>query len=133
MLGICLLVALKFLKTINNNQFARFVIAGIVNTLFGWVVFSIAFISTKNIPISLFSSTLLGVFFNYLTFGGYTFRKYSKKIFIKFILCYLLVYVINFLLLTLLQSYSSVILAQFIILPIMALFSYLIIKNFVFY
>ena len=133
MLGICLLMVLKFLKTINSNQFARFIIAGIVNTLFGWIVFSVTFISINNISISLLSSTILGTLFNYLTFGGYTFKKYSKKIFIKFILCYLLVYLINYLLLTSLQGYSSVVLAQFIILPIMAIFSYLIIKNFVFY
>ena len=126
-------MALKFLKTINNNQFARFIIAGTINTLFGWMVFSSAFILSNNISISLFTSTVLGVFFNYLTFGGYTFRKYSKLIFIKFVLCYILVYIINLLVLTLLQNYVSVILAQLIVLPFMALFSYLIIRNFVFY
>tara|TARA_B100001113_G_C21092410_1_gene614980 strand:- start:1063 stop:1443 length:381 start_codon:yes stop_codon:yes gene_type:complete len=126
-------VALKFLKKINNNQFFRFIIAGGINTLFGWMVFASAFNFSNNISISLISSTVLGVFFNYLTFGGYTFRKYSRAIFIKFILCYILVYIINLLVLTSLQNYFSVILAQLILLPIMALLSYLIIKNFVFY
>ena len=126
-------MALKFLKKINNNQFFRFIIAGVINTLFGWMVFASAFNLSNNISISLISSTVLGVFFNYLTFGGYTFRKYSRKIFIKFILCYILVYIINLLVLTSLQNYFSVILAQLILLPIMALLSYLIIKNFVFY
>jgi len=126
-------VALKFLKKINNNQFFRFIIAGVINTLFGWMVFASAFNLSNNISISLISSTVLGVFFNYLTFGGYTFRKYSRTIFIKFILCYILVYIINLLVLTSLQNYFSVILAQLILLPIMALLSYLIIKNFVFY
>ena len=126
-------MVLKFLKKINNNQFFRFIIAGVINTLFGWMVFASAFNLSNNISISLISSTVLGVFFNYLTFGGYTFRKYSRKIFIKFILCYILVYIINLLVLTSLQNYFSVILAQLILLPIMALLSYLIIKNFVFY
>lgn len=126
-------MALKFLKKINNNQFFRFIIAGVINTLFGWMVFASAFNLSNNISISLISSTVLGVFFNYLTFGGYTFRKYSRTIFIKFILCYILVYIINLLVLTSLQNYFSVILAQLILLPIMALLSYLIIKNFVFY
>ena len=126
-------MALKFLKKINNNQFFRFIIAGVINTLFGWMVFASAFNLSNNISISLISSTVLGVFFNYLTFGGYTFRKYSRTIFIKFILCYILVYIINLLVLTSLQNYFSVILAQLILLPIMALLSYLMIKNFVFY
>lgn len=126
-------MALKFLKKINNNQFFRFIIAGVINTLFGWMVFASAFNLSNNISISLIASTVLGVFFNYLTFGGYTFRKYSRTIFIKFILCYILVYIINLLVLTSLQNYFSVILAQLILLPIMALLSYLIIKNFVFY
>ena len=126
-------MALKFLKKINNNQFFRFIIAGVINTLFGWMVFASAFNLSNNISISLISSTVLGVFFNYLSFGGYTFRNYSRTIFIKFILCYILVYIINLLVLTSLQNYFSVILAQLILLPIMALLSYLIIKNFVFY
>ena len=124
---------LKKLKIINNNTFFRFVLAGIVNTIFGWLVFSFFIFLDFAIPIALMFGTVIGTLFNYLTFGGYTFHKFSIKIFYKFIFTYFFIYITNLFLLNMILSlYDDVTIIQLFLLPFMALLSFVIMKNFVF-
>jgi len=121
------------LKPLNNNLLARFIIAGIVNTLFGWTIFSILILLDIAIPISLFFGMSLGILFNYITIGGYAFKKFSKKIFFKFILSNLFIYLLNLLLLSLIDRIIiNIIFAQLFLAPFLALFSFIIMKKIVF-
>jgi putative flippase GtrA len=121
------------LKLLNNNLLARFIIAGIVNTLFGWTIFSILILLDIAIPISLFFGMSLGILFNYITIGGYAFKKFSKKIFFKFILSNLFIYLLNLLLLSLIDRIIiNVIFAQLFLAPFLALLSFIIMKKIVF-
>lgn len=121
------------LKLLNNNLLARFIVAGIVNTLFGWTIFSILILLDIAIPISLFFGMLLGILFNYITIGGYAFKKFSKKIFFKFTLSNLFIYLLNLLLLSLIDRIIlNVIFAQLFLAPFLALLSFIIMKKIVF-
>ena len=121
------------LKLLNNNLLARFIIAGIVNTLFGWTIFSILILLDIAIPISLFFGMSLGILFNYITIGGYAFKKFSKKIFFKFILSNLFIYLLNLLSLSLIDRIIiNVIFAQLFLAPFLALLSFIIMKKIVF-
>ena len=121
------------IQIINDNLFARFILAGVVNTIFGWLVFSFFIILNFNIPISLMLSTVIGTLFNYITFGGYAFKKVSVPIFFRFILSYIAVYILNlFLIHLVLLVYNTILLIQFCLLPPMALTSFFLMKKFVF-
>ena len=121
------------LKLLNNSLLIRFIIAGIVNTLFGWIIFSLLILLGKSVSISLFFGMTLGILFNYLTIGGYAFRKFSKKIFIKFVASNLFIYFLNlFILKNLEDIISNVIYAQLALIPFLALLSFLIMKKIVF-
>jgi putative flippase GtrA len=121
------------LKLFNSSLMARFVLAGVVNTLFGWAVFASLILLGINISISLFFGMTLGVLFNYLTIGGYAFKKFSKKIFLKFMTSNLLIYFLNLFMLSYIQEViKNIILAQLTLIPFLALISFFIMKNFVF-
>ena len=118
---------------LKNNLISRFFLAGILNTIFGWLIFSIFIFFNKPVSISLFFGMLFGILFNYITIGGYAFRKFSKLIFIKFLLANLIIYFINLQLLDKIEDiFSSIIIAQFFLLPFMAISSFIMMKKFVF-
>ena len=118
---------------LKNNLISRFFLAGILNTIFGWLIFSIFIFFNKPVSISLFFGMLFGILFNYITIGGYAFRKFSKLIFIKFLLANLIIYFINLQLLEKIEDiFSSIIIAQFFLLPFMAISSFIMMKKFVF-
>jgi len=118
---------------LKNNLISRFFLAGILNTIFGWLIFSIFIFFNKPVSISLFFGMLFGILFNYITIGGYAFRKFSKLIFIKFLLANLIIYFINLQLLEKIEDiFSRIIIAQFFLLPFMAISSFIMMKKFVF-
>lgn len=116
-----------------ENRFVRFLIAGAVNTLFGFVVYSFLIIAGSAVWSALLMGMLSGTVFNFFTTGGYAFRDLSLARFPRFLLCYLLVYGINFVLLELLATWlNNKIIAQAIVTVPMALLSYFIMVRFVF-
>jgi len=118
---------------LRRNRFMRFLVAGGVNTLFGFVVYSVAIIAGTAVWLALLAGTIAGTVFNFFTTGGYVFRELSLSRFPRFIICYLLVYGINLGLIELLSMWlSDKILSQFILIFPMAVFSYFIMARFVF-
>lgn len=112
----------------------RFLIAGGVNTLFGFAVYSICIVAGMAVWLALLAGMLSGTVFNFFTTGGYVFRELSLTRFPRFVICYLLVYGINLMLIELISTWlSSKILAQAIITFPLALLSYFLMAHFVFY
>lgn len=126
-------MALNLNQILNSSLAGRFILAGIVNTLFGWTIFSTLIILGMNVKVSLFSGMVFGILFNYMTIGGYAFKKFSKLIFFKFILSNIFIYFLNILMLSLVQKkIEEVILGQFLLLPLLATISFIIMKKVVF-
>lgn len=118
---------------LSNSRSMRFLISGGVNTLFGFMVYSVFILAGAAVWLALISGTVIGALFNFLTIGGYVFHDLSLDRVPRFLLCYALVYGIN---LQALEWLSTVvadkILSQAIlVLPIAAL-SYLLMARFVF-
>jgi putative flippase GtrA len=79
-----------------NQQFKLFLATGILNTIFGYVLFTIFIYFEFNYPVAVLLATILGILFNFKTIGKFVFSAvstYSK--FIKFILVYTFIYTIN--------------------------------------
>ena len=111
----------------------RFLVAGGVNTLFGFAVYCIFIVAGMDVWLALLAGTLLGTLFNFFTTGGYVFREISFASFPRFVICYLLVYGTNYILIELVSTWmSSKIFSQAILIFPMAMFSYLLMARFVF-
>jgi len=118
---------------LQRNRFMRFLVAGGINTLFGFAVYSICIVVGMALWLALLVGMLAGTVFNFITTGGYVFRELSLARFPRFVICYLLVYGINFMLIELISIWlNNKILSQAIITFPLALLSYFLMERFVF-
>jgi putative flippase GtrA len=115
-------------------QIFRFLLIGVLNTAVGFLVFSVtAFLTQGNIAVSLASNILVGVFFNFLTYGLGVFNTLGKVQFLKFVIAYLFLYLLNYAALFFLRGYGlNIYLAQLINIVYLAPLSYLIFSRIVF-
>ena len=83
--------------------------------------------------LALLAGTLAGTVFNFFTTGGYVFRQISLARFPRFVICYLLVYGSNIMLIDFISIWvSSKILSQALITLPLAVLSYFLMARFVF-
>lgn len=115
------------------RTFLRFLIAGAFNTLFGWAVYSCSIWAGAEPWLALIIGTLTGIAFNFLSVGGYAFRDMGWDRLPRFIMCYVVVYAVNLICITILHRWIlNSILAQAVLTPPMAIFSYLLLSRIVF-
>ena len=62
-------------ENFNNSTFTRFFIIGVINTLFGFLLFSIIILYGATTWFALIISTSFGIIFNFITTGKYVFLK----------------------------------------------------------
>lgn len=117
-----------------RNRFVRFLIAGGINTLFGFVVYSVFIVAGVAVWLALLAGMLFGAMFNFFTTGGYAFRELSLSRFPRFVICHLFIYGINLTLIELVSTWlSNKILSQAILIFPMAMLSYFLLARFVFF
>lgn len=116
-----------------NRQFLRFLIAGGVNTLFGFGVNIAAMLAGLPVWLAMLIGTVAGVAFNFFTHGSYAFRDMSARRLPRYLLGYALVYGVGLAAFHLLQIVvRGPIECQVLLVVPMALLSYLIMSRFVF-
>lgn len=116
-----------------DSEFIRFILIGIINTLFGVGVYCLMIFFGLHYFIATLASNVLGVLFNFKTTGKFVFENEDRRLIFRFVLCYMLVYLINngvikAILLTGLNEYWAGILAT----PVVALCSFFMLKHFVY-
>ncbi len=115
------------------NTFVRFLIAGGINTIFGFCVYSISIFWGLLVWQALLAGMLAGVVFNFVTTGGYVFRDLKAQRVLRFVVAYLLVYWVNLGLIVQFSCwFDGPILIQAIVTIPVALGSYLLMSRFVF-
>lgn len=123
----------SFIKNKNFDLPLRFIATGILNTLVGWVIYSILILLSVKIWLALLMPIIFGIFFNFFTISKYAFKKVNIKVLPKFIVVYGLIYFINYFLLHFLQKYvNNEIVAQFLLLPIVSIISFLLFSKIVY-
>lgn len=99
----------------HSQRIVKFLGVGVLNTLFGYGIYAaLVFIGVPYL-IALFMATIMGVIFNYFSFGRMVFKANGGwLVFGKFIVAYAIVYMINAGLLSLLTegNYLNAYLAQ---------------------
>lgn len=79
-----------------KNKVSKFLFAGGINTVFGYAVYATLIYIGLPYLVALLISTILGVIFNFFSFGVLAFqRNCNFLVFSKFILGYTLIYAFN--------------------------------------
>lgn len=117
-----------------NYTFVRFVLVGVLNTLFGIGLYCLFIYWGLPYSYAVLLSTVLGVLFNFKTIGFLVFKNTNKQLFFKFAMSYTLVYFINIGLIRLLLGATGFneYIAGLMATPIMAIISFGLQKYFVF-
>ena len=120
-------------KTLWKMEFFRFLVAGALNTIFGYLVFVILIFCGINYALALIIATLIGSIFNYYSYGIIAFRKTEKKMILRFLVLYTVLYFFNLGLFKLfLNITANKILVQAMCVPILVLTAYIVNKKMVF-
>ncbi len=122
-----------FINKIWSIRFIRFLFVGGINTIFGYLVFSVLILLQIHYSIASLFATILGVLFNYFTTGRIVFHNSDPKLLIKFFGVYGITYLINLFFLRIFDIYhvNMLIAGAILVLPI-AVLSYFLNKTFVF-
>jgi len=118
-----------------RNKVGKFLIAGGINTVFGYLVYAALIYAGLSYLIALLISTIAGVVFNFFSFGHLVFGRYKNwLVFIKFIIFYIFIYLINGSLLNFLikEFFFSPYMGQILCIPSSAILSWLLMKYWVY-
>jgi len=114
-------------------KFFRFVVVGVVNTIFGYSLFALLIYLKFHYSIAVLISTIIGVLFNFKTTSRIVFKNDKNHLLFKFILVYVFTYFLNIGLIKLLiYTKLSMYLIGAICIVLMSVISFLLNKVFVF-
>lgn len=120
-------------RTPHALEFFRFIAVGLLNTTFGYAIYSVAVLFGARPAAALAIAMVFGVTFNFFTTGRLVFREKAGKIFPRFVLGYLVVYGVNLGLLHLTGMLGvGPFLAQALALPPTVIFTFMLMKFVVF-
>ena len=75
--------------------FTRYLLVGALNTAFGYSVFALLVFVGLHYSIALFFATVVGIFFNFKTFGIIVFAQNERRLIWRFITVYAILYAVN--------------------------------------
>lgn len=121
------------LARIWRRRFARFLVIGVLNTLFGYAAFYTTLALSREPTLSVIVATALGVLFNFRSTGSVVFGSRDPRLLARFVLVYAFLAFCNVLALRLLALFGfSAALGQATLLLPLALISYLLNRELVF-
>jgi putative flippase GtrA len=114
-------------------QFARFLIVGILNTVFGFACFAILILLGLSKGIALAIAWIFGVLFNFQTIGRLVFNNSRPHLLFRFSMGYLAMYVVNLVALNALVGFGvAPIPAQAMLAPFVAILTFFVNRMLVF-
>ena len=78
-----------------TNRFVRFLLVGGINTVFGYSAFAILILLKVPYPIAAFFATVLGVLFNFKTYGTLVFQSHDNRLIFRFFAVYGICYLVG--------------------------------------
>ena len=117
-----------------KRQLFSFLLVGILNTIFGYSLFALFIYLGLYYPLAVLFSTILGVLFNFKTIGKLVFDSSDNGLIFRFILVYVITYLLNIFFLWLFKwlGFENMYINGFVLLIPLAAVSFLLNKFFVF-
>lgn len=84
-----------------RSRFPMFLLVGMINTIFGYGLFSLFIYLGIRYQLAVLFSTILGILFNFKTTGRIVFKSHNNKLIFRFFAVYGILYLINLLLIKL--------------------------------
>lgn len=78
-----------------NKQFFVFIIVGMINTLFGYSVFSLFIFLGMHYTLAALLGTVIGICFSFKTLGTLVFKNFRYRLFFKFVIVYTVTYFVS--------------------------------------
>lgn len=91
----------------SKEELVRYILVGILNTFFSYLWYAIFITLGLRYPLALLFSTVLGVLFNFKTFGKLVFKNSNNQLIFKFIGVYTFLYFFNITLIGFLKQIST--------------------------
>ncbi|MBE9072265.1 GtrA family protein [Microcystis sp. LEGE 08355] len=129
----------KLVNLIKKHKFARFLLVGAINTLFGYFLYGSLILIGMDYKYAVLLATILGVLFNFQTTGRLVFGSKNNKLMFRFVLVYVVTFLLNVEALRIVdaididieQKTKMLIAGAILVLP-MAVISFVLMKLFVF-
>jgi putative flippase GtrA len=116
-----------------DNRFIRFLLVGVLNTIFGYSVFAFFIFINVHYTVAALVSTICGILFNFKTTGRIVFGNRDNSLLVRFLGVYTITYVIGVSLLRVSTAYQwNLLIAAAVLMPPMAVVSYTLNRLFVF-
>ncbi|MBR0078741.1 MAG: GtrA family protein [Bacteroidales bacterium] len=116
-----------------SPEFIRFVFVACLNTAFGYGLFAFFIWIGLHYTLATLLGTIIGVLFNFKTYGLIVFKNKNNKLIFRFIVVYVLLYICNIGGIALLKYFGcSSYLAGLIVAAPVGLLGYLLNKKFVY-
>ncbi len=77
------------------SRFAKYILVGIVNTIFGYSLFALFIYLGLHYSLAVLFSTVIGIIFNFKTIGTMVFKSSNNALIYKFFMVYAITYVLN--------------------------------------
>ena len=122
------------IKDVLENQLTKFILTGVLNTIFGYFIFSlVVYLFEFQCQLAIAISTVAGVLFNYQSFGRLVFNNKESNRLFRFFIVSAFIYFLNIrgVGFFLLYGYNVYISFVLIFIPTTVV-NYLMIKYFVF-
>jgi putative flippase GtrA len=119
---------------IRQYQIVKFLFVGVLNTIVGYSLFALFIFLDFHYTIATLLATLLGVLFNFKSIGTIVFQSHNNRLIFKFILTYIIIYLLNIFGLYILQTlgYTDMYINGLVLIMPLAIISFLLNKYFVF-
>ena len=125
--------AVGWMQSPSIRRFARFILVGMVNTLFGYAVFAALVLLGLVQELALLIATIVGVAFNFVTTGRFVFDSRDNRRLPRYVAVYAVIYVLNVIALRLLVDAGiPTLYAQPILLPAVVVLTFVAMRLFVF-
>lgn len=122
-----------FIHKIQKDQVMRFIFVGVLNTIFGYLVFAVSMFLGLHYLLASGLALTISILFNFKTIGILVFNNGSNLVIIRFVLAYLLIYIVYIGLLEVFISNSvSLYIGAAILICPLAVLSFTLNKRFVF-
>lgn len=122
----------KFLRLFSQ---IKFVIAGLLNTAFGYGAYGFLIFINIDYQSALVISTIAGIIFNYFCFSRIVFNGLNRRaVFLKFIVAYILIYGVNVAILSILVNIVNMhpFIGQGLCIPICIILSWILMNYWVY-
>ena len=129
----------KLVNLIKKHKFARFLLVGAINTLFGYFLYGSLILIGLNYKYAVLLATIIGVLFNFKTTGRLVFGTKNNRLIFRFVGVYVVTFLLNVEALRIADAISiniehktKILIAGAILVLPMAVISFILMKLFVF-